>query len=74
MSSLQGQAAKSFERHPQYLKAVAESAQPLCQQFLSLHFDAQVPAELEDMFRRGPEWEGGVEHILVMEVTTFCIH
>ena len=34
----------------------------------TLAFSGAVPNELEAVFRRGEEWEAGVEHVLALRV------
>lgn len=40
---------------------------PLCAKHRVLSFEADCEWEMESMFRRGPEWESGLEHILIIK-------
>ena len=65
------QAAERFQQHPKLGQVMSESVGPAPLAFdrqLTMSFLADAPAELEGMFRRGPEWESGVEQILIVEV------
>lgn len=63
-------AAEKFQRHPRFLAAVGDAR---WHQNFPLQFEARVPGELESLFRRGPEWETGVEHVLAFEVSAlYC--
>jgi len=47
---------------------MSQSVGPLFDKQLTMSFPADIPVDLEGMFRRGPQWETGVEHIFVVEV------
>ena len=62
------QAAERFAQHPKLSEVIDQEVGPVFDQQLRIAFPADVPMDLEAMFRRGSEWETGVEHLLVVEV------
>jgi len=49
---------------------MSQSVGPLFDKQLTMSFPADIPVDLEGMFRRGPQWETGVEHIFVVETSS----
>ena len=44
-----------------------------CQQHCTLQFDVALHNELELIFRRGSEWEAGIEHLLILDVSNLWL-
>ena len=66
------QAAERFQLHPKFQEVISQSVGPESLPFdrqLTVSFSAEAPADLEGIFRRGPEWETGVEHLFLVEVS-----
>lgn len=62
------QVAKAFFEHPSYLKAHESNVATRCTAETVMVVDSSVTSDLESIFRRGPEWEIGLEHICLLQV------
>lgn len=54
----------TFQQHPIVIDIIGNKAGPLCDSMMTFNFEGAVPNELESIFRRGTDWEVGVECIL----------
>eukprot|EP00884_Botryococcus_braunii_P014845 jgi/Botrbrau1/23361/Bobra.0051s0014.1 len=61
------QAARNFLTHPAYIKAHDSNVTLRCERETILVIESGVTPELESIFRRGPDWELGLEHITLLQ-------
>lgn len=61
------QALRRFLGHREYQKVRDGKFSELCTSFQLLGFESQIEMDMESMFRRGPNWEAGLEHLLVVQ-------
>ncbi|KAK9857608.1 hypothetical protein WJX84_001747 [Apatococcus fuscideae] len=59
-------AATTFQASKAFKHAWTEAMQ-ICNSTKRIQFQGHVGADLEDIFRRGPEWESGYELIMAMQ-------
>jgi hypothetical protein len=66
------QAAINFLEHPAYTKAHNSNVNLRCEREVVLLMDSGVVPQLESIFRRGPEWDVGLEHVTLLQVLKKC--
>jgi hypothetical protein len=59
-------AFEEFMAHPMTAKVMSETIAPLCKQTAQVVFEGLVTKQLEALFRRGEEFESGLEHVIMM--------
>ncbi len=55
--------------HPAYQKAHAKNVRLRCEKEAVLVVEGAVQPDLESIFRRGADWELGLEHIYLLQVS-----
>ncbi|XP_024520979.1 stress-response A/B barrel domain-containing protein UP3 isoform X2 [Selaginella moellendorffii] len=58
-----------YNEHPTHSKVAKEFVLPYCNGFITADFEAEVEDSLEPLFRRGEEFESGIEHIILLKVS-----
>ena len=59
-------AFEEFMANPTTAKVMTETVAPLCEQTAQVVFEGLVTKQLEALFRRGEEFETGLEHVIMM--------
>lgn len=59
--------ADAFRQHPTFTKTKKQGVDVMCDRVAELVAVVEVPNDLGAIFRRGGDWEEGVEHIIVMK-------
>ncbi|GAQ85909.1 Stress responsive alpha-beta barrel domain protein [Klebsormidium nitens] len=62
------ESAENYEYSPASLAVLQSYVQPLCEDSLSVSFEANVENDVEAIFRRGDHWNEGVEHVVLLKV------
>lgn len=55
-----------FYDNPSYLQVLDEHVTPLCHEFLQVDFEAEVEDDMLSIFRKGEEFNSGVEFVLLV--------
>ena len=62
------QQLEAFRQNAQLQSAVDQARTNMCEDVAEMAIQSSVPKELESIFRRGSEWESGVDLILLLQV------
>eukprot|EP00898_Chlorokybus_atmophyticus_P008060 jgi/Chlat1/8255/Chrsp77S07674 len=54
--------------HPAHLSCVETYVKPFVQDTLAIDFQAEVDNDINTVFRRGDDWDQGVEHLVLLKV------
>ena len=55
-------------QHEQLQRIKEEAASSVCKSIVEVSVVGEVPRDLEAIFRRGPEWDQGLDHVLFVQV------
>lgn len=58
----------NFRRHEKLQQVREEAAQGVCDSIYEMVLAGKVPRDLEAIFRKGSDWDLGVDHILILQV------
>lgn len=62
------QQLEAFRQNAQLQSAVDQARTNMCEDVAEMAIQSSVPKELESIFRRGFEWESGVDLISLLQV------
>lgn len=58
----------TFREHEKLQQARVEAQRSACEAIVEISVTSRVPKDLNSIFRKGADWDLGVDHILVLQV------
>ncbi|KAG0621266.1 hypothetical protein M758_3G006300 [Ceratodon purpureus] len=62
------EALEQYMDHPARLKITDEFISPFCKGIIEADFEAEVEDDLEPLFRRGDQFQQGIEHVVLIKL------